>query len=77
MALRYTCNACAVVQGGTTHTHGLGGTPDEWKVNLRGPVPGSTGIYVTTVNTTSIIVAGVGATGTCDVFAAVNHSIIK
>ena len=77
MARRYSCKGCAVALAGTTHGHGLGATPDEWSINLRGPVPGASGIYVTTVNTTSIIVAGVSAAGTCDVFAHINHSIVK
>lgn len=76
MAQRYTCTGCAVAQAGTIHGHGLGALPDEWKVNLRGPVPAATMVYVTTVSATSITIAAVGATGTCDVFAHINHSIV-
>jgi len=76
MAKRYTCTGCAVAQAGTVHTHALGALPDEWKTNLRGPVPAATMVYVTTVSATSITIAGVGATGSCDVFASINHSIV-
>lgn len=78
MGRRYSCKACAVALAGTAHTHGLGATPDEWKINLRGPVPGAVAIYVSGAPTsTTITVAASGAAGTCDVFANINHSIVK
>ena len=77
MGRRFSCKGAAVVEAGTVYTHGLGATPDEWRINLRGPTPGAQTIYVTTVSATSITVAASGAAGTCDVFAHVNHSIVK
>ncbi|MFH1833398.1 MAG: hypothetical protein ABH877_00115 [bacterium] len=78
MALRYSCKACAVAVAGTTFTHGLLATPDEWSVSLRGPAPGAAALYVNGAPTsTSLVVAASGAAGTGDVFASVNHSIAK
>lgn len=78
MALRFSCKAAAVVQGGTTFAHGLGTTPDEWKINLRGPTPGAAVLYVSQApDGTNIIVAASGASGTGDIFCAVNFSMIK
>lgn len=75
--LRYSATETAVVQGGTAFAHGLGATPHEWSVNLRGPTPGAAVLYVNAVGTTSITVAASGADGTGDVFCAINHSIIR
>lgn len=75
--LRYSVKATAVVQGGTSFSHGLGVDPDEWAVNLRGPTPGAAVLYVNAVTSASITVAASGADGTGDVFCSVSHSIIK
>lgn len=78
MALRFSCKAAAVAQGGTTFAHGLGSTPNEWMMNLRGPTPGAVALYVTQApDGTNIIVAASGAAGTGDIFCAVVHSIIQ
>lgn len=83
MARRYSCKACAVALAGTAHTHGItsGGvaqTPDEWAINLRGPTPAASAIYIQGAPTsTTLTVAASGAAGTCDVFAWYNHSIVE
>jgi len=78
MATRYSCKGAAVVEAGTAFTHSLGAAPDEWSINLRGPVPGATNIYVEGApSTTTLTVAASGAAGTCDVFAHINHSIVQ
>lgn len=78
MALRFACKAAAVALAGTNFAHGLGTTPDEWYINLRGPTPGAAVLYVSAApDGTNIQVAASGAAGTGDIFCAVNHSIIK
>lgn len=74
MGYRFSCKAAAVALAGTTFNHLLYAVPDEWSVNLRGPTPGAATLYVTTVNSTSIIVCASGAAGTGDIFCNVNHS---
>lgn len=55
-----------------------GQAPDEWKANLRGPTPGAVAIYlVSTPTSQSIVWAASGATGTADIFCAINHSFIQ
>jgi hypothetical protein len=78
MSRRYSCKACAVVEAGTAHTHLLGAAPDEWAINLRGPAHGASMIYIQGApGAATMTVAASGAAGTCDVFAFVNHSIVK
>jgi len=78
MSLRFSCKRCAVALAGTTFTHGLGSTPDEWAINLRGPTPGAVAIYVNGApGATTLVVAASGAAGTADVFAVRNHTIIQ
>lgn len=82
MGMRFSSKAAAIVQGGTSFTHGLTKSglavaPDEWAVNLRGPTPGAAVLYVSAApSTTAIVVAASGANGTGDVFCWANHSII-
>jgi hypothetical protein len=78
MGLRYSCKACATAVAGTTHTHGLGTTPDEWAMNLRGPTAGAAVVYMAAApGATTFVVAASGAAGTADVFAWVNHTFIQ
>jgi len=74
-AFRFSCKAAAVALAGTSFTHGLGATPDEWAINLRGPTPGAAVLYVASAPTSSaIVVAASGAAGTGDVFCSVAHT---
>jgi hypothetical protein len=78
MSRRYSCKACAAAAAGTVHAHLLGAAPDEWAINLRGPSPASDLLYIQGApSTTCITVCSSAVAGTCDVFAHVNHSIVK
>lgn len=74
-AFRYSCKAAAVALAGTAFTHGLGSTPDEWAISLRGPTPGAAVLYVSAApSSTTITVAASGAAGTGDVFCSIAHT---
>jgi hypothetical protein len=77
MSRRYSCKACACGTAEVEHTHGLDSTPDEWALNLRGPTHAATILYISGAPDATSIVTAADATGTCDVFAYVNHSIVK
>jgi len=82
MALRYSCKNVNVATGaGSSFTHGLGDTPDEWAINLRiGALATSTvhpSPFLSAVGATTITFACSAAAASCDVFAARNHSVIQ
>lgn len=78
MARRFSSKGATAAVAGTAFTHGLGATPDEWKFNYAAAPPaGVTGIYKSAVGTTTITIASSSGAATIDVFACINHSIVK
>ena len=75
MTLRYQSGVTNISSAATTLAHGLTGTPDEYFLaNHASP----SSAYWLGVSSTNIVLAcGPGAQVTANVFAAVNHSIIK
>jgi hypothetical protein len=82
MTYRFKTTNIAIPIAGTAIAHGLAFTPDEYWYVYRGTVPAATNLNAlvffssTPVDATNVRLE-CGSTGTVDVFAAYNHSIIR
>jgi hypothetical protein len=79
---RFKTTNLAVPIAGTSVAHGLAFTPDEYFYVYRGSPPAATNVNAlvffssTPVDATNVNISA-GSTGTIDLFAAYNHSIIR
>lgn len=82
MVYRFKQTGVVVPIAGTSIAHGLAFTPDEYYYVYRAEPPAATNLNAlvffssTPVDATNIRLSA-GSTGTVDVFAAYNHSIIR
>lgn len=82
MVYRFKSTGVVVPTAGTQIAHGLAFTPDEYYFVYRGSPPAATSLDAmvyfssTPVNATNVNLQ-CGSTGTVDVFANYNHSIIR
>lgn len=83
MTMRFSSKNAAIALAGTSFAHGLtrngvAAVPEEWACNHRGAPPaGSPPMYLVTATSTAIVFAASSGATTGDVFASLNHSIMK
>ena len=82
MTYRFKATGVVVPIAGTSIAHGLAFTPDEYFYVYRGSPPPATNVNAlvffssTPVDATNVNISA-GSTGTVDLFADYNHSIIR